>query len=254
MGRAVLLREGDVHGDGGLGLGALELLFEARDEAVGADHDLGAFGRAALEGLAVDAAHEVGDHHVALFGLGLLAAGLLLVGAILLGDGLELLVHLFVGHGVDRTLQLDAGDVHRLELGHHLHRQVVGQVGLAGEHLLDVAVELQVGRGGDAHLGLVQRLLLGVVQRLLHDLAHQRLAVHALDVGGRHLAGAEALDVHLRADFVDPGLELLEQVLDRNRDAIDAAQALAGLLGDLHRHSGLPPSPAGGALLAARVL
>jgi hypothetical protein len=96
---------------------------------------------------------------------------------------------------------------------------------------------LQVGLAGRTQLVVVQHLLGVFVQRLLDDFAHQGLAVEAANVGGRHLARAEALDVHLRRDFGDPGFETRGQFTRGHRHAINAAEAFARLFNDLHRHS-----------------
>ena len=87
---------------------------------------------------------------------------------------------------------------------------------------------------------VVQHLLAGFAQRLLHHLAHQRAPVDAPHVGGRHLAGAEALQVELRRDLGDARIQLLAQLLGRNRNAVDAAEAFARFFNDLHRHLKLP--------------
>ena len=62
---AVVRREGDLHLAALAGLGADELLLEARDERARAELDLDALALAALELLAVDAAGEVDDDAIA---------------------------------------------------------------------------------------------------------------------------------------------------------------------------------------------
>ncbi len=76
-----------------------ELFLEAGNEGVGADHDLDALARAALERLAVDRADEIDRDAIEVFGLG--ALGLVGVDAPILGEALE--------RGLDFAL-LDVGD------------------------------------------------------------------------------------------------------------------------------------------------
>jgi hypothetical protein len=231
-----VLGEGHLHLDVAVGLGADQLVFEAGDELAGAQHQLGVGGRAAFEGHAVQLAEEVDDDHVAVLGLHGLA-GPRLVGAVLLGEFGQGLVDFGVGRLVDRTGQRQGRGIHRLEVGHHVDGDLVGEVRLAVDHLLHVAFRLQVRVAGRAQLVVFQHLLGALVERLFDDLAHQRLAVQAAHVGGRHLAGAESLDVEGRRDLGDPRLQLVGQVLGRDRHAVDAAQAFARLFNDLHRHS-----------------
>ena len=50
------------------------------------------------------------------------------------------------------------------------------------------------GCAGEAQLVVVEDFLLGGVDRLLHDVAHDGLAIDALEVSDRHLSGPETLD------------------------------------------------------------
>jgi len=136
-----------------------------------------------------------------------------------------------------RPGQRQGGRVGGLEVGHHLDLDVVGQIAGALNGLVDgVLVEVDLRLAGRAHLGVGQRLLAGLVHRLLHDLAHQRTAVHLAHVGGRHLAGAEALDVHLRRHLGDARVQLFGQIGSRHGHAVDPAQAFTGFFDDLHGH------------------
>ncbi len=217
----VLLGEGHLQGDGGVGLGALQLFLEAGDELARAQHDLGVGGRAAFEFLAVDAADEIGHHHVAVLGLhGLAGAGL--VGPVLRAEFGQSLVHLRVGRLIDGALQLELLDVDRLELRDQLDLQLIDEISLAREHLVDVGFQLQVRLARRAQLVFFQRLLGALRQGLLDHLVHQGAAVDAADMRRRHLARAEPLEVETRRDLCDLGLEPLGQVGRRRPDLIDA--------------------------------
>jgi hypothetical protein len=155
----------------------------------------------------------------------------------LLGQVGQGLVDFGVRDLVDRLGQLDRRGVDRLEVRHHFHGQFEGQVLAAGEHLVHVGRGLQVRLAGGAQLVVVQHLLGAFVQRRLDDFAHQGLAIEAANVGRRHLARAEALDVHLGRDLGDPGFEARGEFTRGHRHAINAAEAFARLFNDLHRHS-----------------
>ena len=81
---------------------------------------------------------------------------------------------------------------------------------------------------------------LDLADGLLDHLAHQRLAVEPAHVGRRHLAGPEALQVHLRRDLGDPRVELLAQVGGRHFHAVHAAEAFTRFFYNLHRHLKVP--------------
>ena len=104
VGRAVVGREG--HGDELFvtGLGADQLLFEARDECVGAQHQLLVGALPAVERLAVDLADEIDGDAVAFGRLAVLR----LVGARQFGDAPDLRLDLLLGHVVDLAGHLDA--------------------------------------------------------------------------------------------------------------------------------------------------
>src|SRR5690606_9594273 len=63
---------------------------------------------------------------------------------------------------------------------------------------------------------------------------HHRGAVNFADMARRHLAGAEALDVHARLHFGDFGAELLLQFGLRDDDVVDAQETFGTALGELH--------------------
>ena len=102
-----------------------------------AQDDLSVGGAPALEGLAVDAADEVYHHLIAILGLGGLARPRL-IGAVLRRNLRQGLVDLLVRGSIDQTRELEGGDIGRIEIRHHLHLEVVGQVLGAGQHLLHI--------------------------------------------------------------------------------------------------------------------
>ncbi|MNX89393.1 hypothetical protein D3C86_1214070 [compost metagenome] len=229
----VFFREGDLDGLLFADLGALELLFEARDEAVGADHQVGVLGRTAFEHFTVQLADEVDGQLVAFGGLDGLAL-LVLVGLGLRGQFLQGFVQIFVRSGVGRTLQLQGLGVDRGEVGHDFQRHFVGQVFLTGDDLVHVRDQLHLGRGGRTQLGVVQGLLAGFVQRGVDDFAHEVTAEGLLDVRGRHLARTEALELHLGRNFLDARFQLFVQLGYRDGHREHAAEAFVRLFDDLH--------------------
>ncbi len=84
--------------------------------------------------------------------------------------------------------------------------------------------------------GLAARLLDG----LLHHLGHHRAAVQLLDVGKRHLALAEALELDLVLDLVEARGEALAKLALAHDHLQLALEACGTRLGNLHRQ---PRSP-----------
>ena len=127
----VVLRERNFQRAGLADADADQLLFKARNELAGADHDLDALAGAAVERRAVDGALEGDGDPVAVLGLGALA--LRGKGTVLVGDALDRLVDVGVGHLDDRLLDRKTLEVGELDRRHHLDRNGVGQIGLPGE-------------------------------------------------------------------------------------------------------------------------
>ena len=116
--------------------------------------------------------------------------------ALPLGDALQRLVDLVVGHLGLQPLELELGEIHRLDLGQHLDRQLVFEVGAFVED-----DDLDLGLQRRAQIALAHRLGRAVVDRVLQHLAHDRGAVALAQHGQRHLAGAEARQADRAADF-----------------------------------------------------
>ena len=225
MRRAVILGEGQLDGLLVARLHADELLLEARDELLGAEHQVGVARRAALEGLAVDLADEVDGHPVAFLGGPVLG----LVGAGALGDALHLFLDLLVGDLDHRPLDLDAGRVLELEARQRLVGEGEAEVRLALQDLLGLALVLghvDLRLHGGALVALGDDAARRGVEDVLDDLGHQRLAVHLAQVRHRDLARPEALQPHLVFGLVEPGLEARFKIRSGHDDLDLALQPL----------------------------
>src|SRR3546814_3422382 len=64
-----------------------------------------------------------------------------------------------------------------------------------------------------ARLVIGYLFLHALLDRSVERVLHQRLAVHAADEVGRHLAGTEAGHAHLRGNALDLGIDTLVDVL-----------------------------------------
>ena len=231
----VVLRERHLHRAGLAGADADHLVLKTGDELAGADHELNALALAAVERHAVDGADEVDGDAVALLGLG--ALGLRRIGPALVGDALDRLVDVAIGHVDHRLLDIEALEVGERDRRHDLDRDGVGQIGLAGEQVLDLLLlgrhrDLGLGREAEAALG--EDLRVGVADGLVDGLGHHRAAVDLLQMRHRHLAGTEAVeaDLVLQVDQARVGLGV--EVGRGNADLEFVLQSLVEGLGDLH--------------------
>ncbi len=235
VGRRIVRREGDIDGLG-LALGdADELILEAGNEAVGAEHHLDVLGAAALEGLAFQRADE--GHGDAVAGLG--GAGLRRIGPVGVGDPGDRLVDLGVGHREHRLLQGDRLEVAERDRRQHFDIDGVGEVGLAVDDVLDrilVLRQLDLGLHGELEAALLDDLAIGLVHRLVDHLGEHRLAIEPLQVRHRHLAGPEAVDAHAVLHLGQPGVGLGVEFGGGKHHAEFALQPIGGEFGDLHRY------------------
>jgi len=222
----ILGREGDRDGLFLTRLHADQLVLEARDEGVRAEHQRGVFRLAALELDAVQLADEVDDQLVA-FGR-FLGLGRILVALVLRGDVAERLVDLRVGHGDHQTLELEAVDARGLDHGQHF--KVDGDRRVLA--LLVVLVEADFRLHRRAQALVADQRVDRFADRVVHHLAVQGFAVHLLDEVGGHLAGAEAGHADLRRDLLDLRFDLGRQLGGRDRDQVGALEPFVdGLLG-----------------------
>ena len=114
----IVLREVDVDGLFLARLRAEQLFLEAGDELARAQPQDEPLGGAALEGLAVDAADEVDRDLVAVFRLGPLLRGAEM--PVLLAEAPDRFVDFLVLRPDDHALELQRGEVDRLDLRHQL--------------------------------------------------------------------------------------------------------------------------------------
>ena len=237
----VILREGNFQRAGLADADADQLLLKTRNELAGADHDLDALAGAAVEGHAVDGALEVDGDAVAVLGLGALA--LRRVGTVLVGDALDRLIDVGIAHLDHRLLDRKTLEVGELNWRHHLDRDGVGQVSLAGQQFFDF---LLLGRHRDLRLGretktaVGEDLRVGVADGLVDGLRHHRAAIDLLQMGDRHLAGPEAVEAHLVLHVDQLGIRLGVQVGGGNADLEFVLQSLGEGFGDLHGVNLLP--------------
>jgi hypothetical protein len=142
-----------------------QLLGKAGNEAGPADLDRHVLGRAALEGLAADAADEIDDQRVAFGGRARLG-DLNLLPAAAQNIGKPLL------HGVRRRLRLepceaDFGEIRDGYVGEHLKLQ--GELQVIG---LPARDQIDLGLHGGAKTTLRKQLAGRLVDRLIGDLGH----------------------------------------------------------------------------------
>ena len=210
----------------------------------GADHDLDALAGAAVEQFAVDAALEADRDAIAVLGLGTL--GLRRIGPVLVGDPLDGLFDLGVGDFDHRLLDRERLEIGELDRRHHLDRHRVGEVGLAGEQLLDLVLlgrhrDLRLGREAEAAIG--EDLRVGVADGLVDGLGHDRAAIHLLQMAHRHLARTEAVELHLVLEVDQLGARLGIEIRCGNADLELVLQSLGEGFGDLHGVNLLPLAP-----------
>ena len=187
------------------------------------------------KGFAVDAAGEIDGDAVA--GLGLGALALRRIAAVGIGDALDRFIDLGVGDLGDRLLQRETLEVGELDLRHHLDRDGVGEVGLAGEQFLDLVLfrrhrHLRLGRKAEAALG--EDLRVGVADGLVDGLGHDRAAIELLQMGDRHLARTEAVETDLVLHVDQLGVRLGIEIGCRHVDLELVLQSLIEGFRNLH--------------------
>ena len=100
-----------------------------------------------------------------------------------------------------------------LEIRHQVDDDREVEVGLAVDHILDIAHRLDPGLHRRLELIVGDRLLAALIDGLLDDLAHHRLAELLLEEGDRRLAGAETLEVDARLHLFQPPVTRLSSSL-----------------------------------------
>ena len=209
----------------------VECLVDSLDELAGADLVADVVGRVDL--LAADGGDEVE--------LGEVSGGGRTVdsdeGAEAGAEVLQLVLHLIRGHRDRLDLELQAVVVGQLELGAHV--DLDGDEQVAGEVLLARPLgDVGLGASEGADLLLLGGLAVEAVEAFAHRVVEHLGASDALvDDGRRHLALAEAGDVHRLGDVlvrvIDGGLQLIggdgDVELDaRGRELLDGRRDHGG--------------------------
>ena len=223
-------------------LGAFELGFEAGDEGVGAEHQVGVLAGAALESLVADLADEIDGELVARLRLGAFLARR--EGAMAVEELVEAVLHFLFRHFGNQALQLDVVEGAEFEGRKDFEGQAELQVARGFEDLFHLGLvfgEVELGLAGEANLVVLEDLLLRFADGLLDDVAHDRLAIEAAQMRGRHLAGAEPVDAHLGLDVGELRVELGREFGGGQHHLIGALQPLRKRFGRLHRQNLLKP-------------
>src|SRR5262249_44595922 len=212
-----------------------QLILEARNEGVRADLDRDVVAAAALERLAVHRADELDHDTVALLDLAALA--LRAERAARVRYAADRLVDLVGGPLGREPLERDLLEVGERDRRHHLERHRIGEIGLAVDDLLDLALALRHGDlrvHGELEAVVGDDLGVGLAHQLVDRLGHDAAAIDLLEVGDRNLAGPEAAQLdavlELRQAVIEPGIEL-----GRRHDHLEFALEAVGVgFGDLH--------------------
>src|SRR6185295_6131876 len=97
------------------------------------------------------------------------------------------------------------------------------------------------GREAEAAVG--EDLRVGVADGLVDGLGHDRAAIYLLQVAHRHLAGAEAVELHLVLEVDQLGARLGIEIRCGDADLELVLQSLGEGFGDLHGVNLLPLAP-----------
>ena len=83
---------------------------------------------------------------------------------------------------------------------------------------------------------VVDDLGVGLAHRRFDHLGHGRLAVDALEMRNRHLAGSKSAQLHTALDIVEPLFDPRLQVGGRDDNAVFPLETRGGSFCHLHRH------------------
>ena len=137
-----------------------------------------------------------------------------------------------------QPLELDLREIADLERRQHFERDLEREIAARLERGLDrglVGRQFDLRLAGEAQAVVVDDLLVGVVDRLLDDVGHHRLAVDPAQMLDRHLARAKSLDLRLRLELGELAVQLLGEIARGQEDVVFALQPLAQRLRHLHR-------------------
>ena len=153
------------------------------------------------------------------------------------GDPLQRLVDFGIGHLGSEPLQLDGLEIGERDRRHDLDLDLVGEVGFAFDDAFDRAlVGHDLGLGGELVAVVGDDLAVGLAHRVFDHLGHGGLAVEALEMRDRHLAGTEAAQLHLALEVVEPRVDLGLEIGRRHDDAKFALETRGGSFSHLHWH------------------
>ena len=141
-----------------------------------------------------------------------------------------------------RPLDLDLAEVHGFEFRQHLEGHGVGEIGAAGEDLVDLLLvfrQRDVGLEGRALLSLGDGFAARLGDGLLHDFGHHRASIDFTQMRLRHMTGPEALELHPAAQIVEARRQAPLEFVRADHHLQLAAEALRGYFGNIH----LCPSP-----------
>ena len=156
-----------------------ELVLEAGDERSGAEDDLDVLALAALERIAVDRAVEIDGDPVAGARRSRRRAGRYRCAGSSAMRSIAASTSSAVNVG-DWTLERDVVEVAELELRQHFQRDLESEIAVRLESGLDrrlVGRQFDLRLAGEPQAVVVDDLLVGACDRLLHDVGHHRAAV-----------------------------------------------------------------------------
>src|SRR3990167_8190862 len=226
----VVLREYRIDHPHVTGLGTDQGIFEARDHAAGAQHQLRAGGRATREGFAVDLASEIDIQLVAIFGSTLdhFKTG------VLLAQNFQHIVQIGISH-----IGLKAFDGNGLEASHLEFRE-----DFEGRDVLQVLALLEGFRLDGRRTRRIELLLdHGLIEGSLNQVAQGFLTsgvfVALTNDAHRHLARTEASNFSLAGSLLQTLVDFSLDALDRNAHGHATLKSRSAFNRNLHGYSSL---------------
>ena len=149
------------------------------------------------------------------------------------------MIDLGIGHRRGQPFELDGLEIGERDRRHDLHLDRVGEVGFAVDDAFDGALvrrQHHLGLGGELEAVIGDDLAVGLADRGFDHLGHGGLAVEALEMRDRHLAGPEAAQLHAALEIVEPLVDLGLEVGRGNDDAVFPLETRGGSFSHLHRH------------------
>ena len=153
------------------------------------------------------------------------------------------LIDMSIGDLDDMAVELKRADIGDLETGDHLEGHRVGKIALTRKDFFDFVLvfgQRHIGLVGRLEVAFLNKLLAGLIELLLNDLGHDRLAVDAAQMRYRHLAGPEALEIGAAGELGELLVELAVEIGGPDDDLEFALQTFAQRFGDLHNVLDIP--------------